>query len=422
MGVVFLVLSSDLISVFLSIELQSYSLYLISSIYRNSEASISAGLTYFLLGGLSSCIILLGISLIYVNYGNTNIENIYIVNNIFNSLKNNIDNYESINIVYLYIYMYTQYLYVQIALAIISIGLLFKISAAPFHFWSPDVYDAVPTIVTTFVAIIPKISILILLYNISFFTYNDNWVGLSWSNTLIISSILSFIVGSILGLVQYRIKRLFAYSTISHIGFMLLGLSINNLESIRALFFYIIQYTISNLNTFLILIVMGNTLYTYVSNKKYSLKEREYSPIQLLSQLKGFFYINPMLSISLSLTFFSFVGIPPLIGFFGKQMILTVAIDKGFIFTVIIAILTSVISAVYYLILIKNIYFEKTEYKLNNKIIQNINKYIEVNNYVKQDNIILTSYISLIISIITLIIMLFILFDYEIIKLIYMIT
>jgi NADH-ubiquinone oxidoreductase chain 2 len=203
---------------------------------------------------------------------------------------------------------------------------------------------------------------------------------------------------------------------------MLLGLSINNLESIRALFFYIIQYTISNLNTFLILIVMGNSLYTFVSNKKYNMKEREYSPIQLLSQLKGFFYINPMLSISLSLTFFSFVGIPPLIGFFGKQMILTVAIDRGFIFTVIIAIITSVISAVYYLILIKNIYFEKTEYKLNNKIIQNINKHAEVNNYIKHDNIIISSCLSLIISIITLIIMFFIIFNYEIIKLIYMIT
>jgi NADH-ubiquinone oxidoreductase chain 2 len=426
MGVIFLVLSSDLISVFLSIELQSYSLYLISSIYRNSEASITAGLTYFLLGGLSSCIILLGISLIYINYGNTNIENIYIINNIFNSLKNNVYNAEvyidNINILYLYLYMYTQYLYVQIALAIISIGLLFKISAAPFHFWSPDVYDAIPTIVTTFVAIVPKISILILIYNLSYYTYNDNWVGLSWSNTLIVSSILSLIIGSVLGLVQSRIKRLFAYSTISHIGFMLLGLSINNLESVRALFFYIMQYSISNLNTFLILIVMGNSLYTFVSNKKYDLKEKEYSPIQLLSQIKGFFYINPMLSISLSLTFFSFAGIPPLIGFFGKQMILTVAIDKGFIFTVIIAIIASVISAVYYLILIKNIYFEKTEYKYNEKIIQNINKNVKMNNYIKHENIILSSSLSLIISIITLIIMLFIFFNYEIIKLIYIIT
>jgi NADH-ubiquinone oxidoreductase chain 2 len=203
---------------------------------------------------------------------------------------------------------------------------------------------------------------------------------------------------------------------------MLLGLSINNLESVRALFFYIMQYSISNLNTFLILIVMGNSLYTFVSNKKYDIKEKEYSPIQLLSQIKGFFYINPMLSLSLSLTFFSFAGIPPLIGFFGKQMILTVAIDKGFIFTVIIAIIASVISAVYYLILIKNIYFEKTEYKYNEKIIQNINKNVKMDNYVKHENIILSSSLSLIISIITLIIMLFIFFNYEIIKLIYIIT
>src|SRR6201996_176772 len=127
MGVIFLVLSSDLISVFLSIELQSYSLYLISSIYRNSESSITAGLTYFLLGGLSSCILLLGISLIYVNYGNTNIENIYIINNIFNSLKNNVSSSDAyinnINVIYMYIYMYTQYIYVQIGLAIMSIGL-----------------------------------------------------------------------------------------------------------------------------------------------------------------------------------------------------------------------------------------------------------------------------------------------------------
>jgi NADH-ubiquinone oxidoreductase chain 2 len=203
---------------------------------------------------------------------------------------------------------------------------------------------------------------------------------------------------------------------------MLLGLSINNLESVRALFFYIMQYSISNLNTFLILIVMGNSLYTFVSNKKYDIKEKEYSPIQLLSQIKGFFYINPILSLSLSLTFFSFAGIPPLIGFFGKQMILTVAIDKGFIFTVIIAIIASVISAVYYLILIKNIYFEKTEYKYNEKIIQNINKNVKMDNYVKHENIILSSSLSLIISIITLIIMLFIFFNYEIIKLIYIIT
>jgi NADH-ubiquinone oxidoreductase chain 2 len=167
---------------------------------------------------------------------------------------------------------------------------------------------------------------------------------------------------------------------------------------------------------------MGNSLYTYITNKKYDIREREYSPIQLLTQLKGFFYINPMLSISLSLTFFSFIGIPPLIGFFGKQMILTAAIDKGFMFTVIIAIITSVISAVYYLILIKNIYFQKSDYNPNNKILNNINKNIEIKNYINYENIILSSSLSLMVSIITLIIIFFIFFDYEIIKLIYIIT
>jgi NADH-ubiquinone oxidoreductase chain 2 len=202
----------------------------------------------------------------------------------------------------------------------------------------------------------------------------------------------------------------------------LLGLSINNLESTRALFFYIIQYTISNLNVFLILIIIGNTLYIYISDKKYNLKEINYSPIQLISQLKGFFYINPMISLSLSLTFFSFVGIPPLVGFFGKQMILTVALDKGYIFIVMIAIITSVISAVYYLVLIKNIYFEKTDYKINNKIFQNINSHMQMNNYINYNNIIISSSLSLIISIITLIIIFFIIFNYEIVKLLYIIT
>jgi NADH-ubiquinone oxidoreductase chain 2 len=137
-GGIFLILSSDLISVFLSIELQSYSLYLIASIYRNSESSITAGLTYFLLGGLSSCIILLGISLIYINFGNTSLENVYIINNISNSLKYNLYphliNDIDLGSMYFYTFIFTQYTYIQITLVVISIGLLFKISSAPFHF------------------------------------------------------------------------------------------------------------------------------------------------------------------------------------------------------------------------------------------------------------------------------------------------
>jgi NADH-ubiquinone oxidoreductase chain 2 len=409
-GAIFLMSSFDVISIFLSIELQSYALYLICSIYRNSESSISAGLTYFLLGGLSSCIILLGISLIYINSGTTSLENLYIMNNIFDFLTHYIIYYPSLEffkpefnniIINNFSVLFTQYLYLQISLIIMSIGFLFKISSAPFHFWSPDVYDAIPTIVTTFVAIIPKISIIVFLYKLIFYTSSDIF-SLPWINNIVISSILSLIIGSVLGLIQYRIKRLYAYSTISHLGFILLGLSINNIESTKAVFFYIIQYSVSNLNIFIILITMAYTLRNYILQNSLYIKDINYSPIQLIWQLKGYFNVNPFIGISLSITLFSFAGIPPLVGFFAKQMILTAALNEGLFLITLIAIITSVISAVYYLVIIKNMFFEKSEYKLNNK-----------NNFLFT----ISSYYSLIISIITLLIILFIFFDNELIYL-----
>lgn len=381
-GAIFLISSSDIISIFLAIELQSYSLYLICAIYRNSEYSVGASLMYFLLGSLSSCLILLGISLLYINMGTTNLENIFIIHNLNTT-------YESLS---------TQYYYIQLAIIIMSIGFLFKISAAPFHFWSPDVYNAIPTIITTFVAIIPKISILILFYN--FITYT-NLEYTSWSVVLIISAILSLIVGSILGLTQYKIKKLYAYSTISHLGFILLSLCVNNFESSRAFFFYLIQYSISNLNAFIILISIGYTLYLY-TNKIY-IKDSSNSPIQYIYQLKGYFYINPLITVSFIITLFSFIGIPPMVGFFAKQMVLNVALNKGYIITTIIAILTSVISAVYYLIIIKNLFSFNSE----------LNK----NTFNLEKNITVSGYFSLIISILTLIILIYMAYDQEFIYL-----
>jgi NADH-ubiquinone oxidoreductase chain 2 len=412
-GAIFLISSSDIVSIFLSIELQSYGLYLISSIYRNSESSINAGLTYFLLGGLSSCIILLGMSLLYVNTGNTNLENIYIINNIWNAFSNSLI-HENIPTDNLWVYqtIYTEYTYMQIPFAIISVGLLFKIAAAPFHFWSPDVYDSIPTIVTTFVAIIAKISLLLLFLELIFYTDNS-LTTLSWSNNLIISSILSLLIGSVLGLVQHRIKRLYAYSTISHVGFILLALSVNTLESTRAFFFYIIQYSISNLNAFIILISIGYSLFLYTN--EYNIKENKYSPIQYISQLKGYFFINPVLAISLAITLFSFIGVPPLIGFFGKQMILTVALDNGYIFATLIAIITSVISAVYYLVLIKLIFFDNTNYKFNIKFTNFLTSHYKQFN---TKDIVISSSLSFSISIFTLFILLFMFFDQELINII----
>ena len=187
-------------------------------------------------------------------------------------------------------------------------------------------------------------------------------------NNLLISSLLSLIIGTVLGLTQSRIKRLFAYSTISHLGFILLGIAINSVESIQAFLFYLIQYSFTNLNAFLLLICLGYSYHYYENKNIENMVDKINSPIQLINQLKGYFYINPILSLSLCITLFSFTGIPPLIGFFGKMMILSAAIDKGYIFMCLLAILTSVISAGYYLYIIKQIFFHKTEYIRNYNI------------------------------------------------------
>jgi NADH-ubiquinone oxidoreductase chain 2 len=425
-GSVFLISTSDLVSIFLSIELQSYGLYLLSTIYRDSEPATSGGLMYFLLGGLSSCFILLGTALLYANSGTTNLDSLYIITSISNVSKDNLTGL---------LYWYKSY-YIHISLLFMGVGFLFKVSAAPFHFWSPDVYDAIPTVVTTFVAIIAKISIFIFLLELVHYTSKPMFdLDFSWTTSLLFSSLLSLVIGTVVGLTQSRIKRLFAFSTISHVGFILLGLSIHTVESTQAFMFYLIQYSISNLNAFMLIITIGYSLYCYVYNDKSdtngeanseknneknnekndNLHDVNNSPIQLIDQLKGYYYINPTLSLSLGITLFSFAGIPPLIGFFGKQMILSAAIDNGYIFMALVAILTSVISAVYYLAIIKQIFFDKPDYTLNHELesfnadglITEKNTVVEKVN-IKINNIVISSSLSLSISIITFIITLFI--------------
>jgi NADH-ubiquinone oxidoreductase chain 2 len=195
---------------------------------------------------------------------------------------------------------------------------------------------------------------------------------------------------------------------------MLLALGISSIESTQAFIFYLTQYSISNLNAFIILIAIGFSLYNYVSkNKEHEqLLDKNNSPIQLVSQLKGYFYINPILALSLAITIFSFMGIPPLVGFFGKQMVLSAALDKGYIFISIIAILTSVIGGVYYLNIIKEIFFYSSEYKVN-PLLKNLNIYANINIKYKHDDIKLSSPISFTISVITLITLLFIFINKE---------
>ena len=191
----------------------------------------------------------------------------------------------------------------------------------------------------------------------------------------------------------------------------------------QAFIFYLIQYSISNLNIFLILIAIGYSLYYYISDNKdhIDLSDKNNSPIQLINQLRGFFYLNPVLSLSLTITIFSFAGIPPLIGFFAKQMVLSAALDSGYIFLALVGILTSVIGAVYYLNIVKEVFFYSPEYKVsplmkNTKIKGNIfnNKNLVENSITfNYNNILISSPMSISISIITLIILLFIFINKE---------
>lgn len=367
LGASLLISSFDLISLYLCIELQSFGVYILATLYRNSESATSAGLKYFLLGSLSSCLILLGIGLVYAYTGLTNLESIYSLVSVSNSPS------------------ITQGL--NLGIIIIIIGLLFKISAAPFHNWAPDVYDDSPTIVTIWLTIMPKISIVIFLLELythlesfgsvlSIGTVVDTLAsnegsGYVLKNILLLSSLLSLIIGTIVGLAQSKIKRLLAYSTISHVGFMLLAIAINTEQSIDSLLFYIIQYSLTNLDTFLIIIALGYiiNISKYSHSHKVDIGQDEENnsfinnkgkelDIKFISELKGQFFSNPLLSVSLTICLFSMAGIPPLLGFFSKQFVLYSAIQSGYYFMSIVCIIVSVISASYYLKIIKILHSE----------------------------------------------------------------
>jgi len=331
-GASFLVSSSDLVSIYLSIELQSFAVYVLATLYRNSESATAAGLKYFLLGGLSSAIVLLGTGIIYRYTGVTQIESIF---NIVRSSYPLISPSslpligegrreewgESVSFInerknsYINFWLYSDNFSVLFGVLLITIGLLFKVAAAPFHNWAPDVYDGVPTVITSWITTMPKISIFILLLELNsgieslpnFFesislpsgrnrsplerrgreqimtvrsraslgrhSSNNTLIWFQsqesiFKNLLLICSILSLIIGTVVGLSQYRIKRLLAFSTISHVGFILLALTIYTEESISSFLFYIFQYSITNVNVFLILLAFGYVTKNTFRNKK----------------------------------------------------------------------------------------------------------------------------------------------------------
>ena len=276
-----------------------------------------------------------------------------------------------------------------------------------------DVYGDSPTIVTVWLSVLPKLSILILLleiylqidslenyFIISNFNIGDIFNNLSGNNALnnllFISSLLSLIIGTVLGLAQSQIKRLMAYSTISHLGFILLALSINTEESLDSFLFYIVQYTITNLNVFLIILAFNYLLSSLIKNN-IVIKDVKY-----ISELTNQFEKNPILTLSFIICLLSMAGIPPFIGFYSKLFVLFSAISISEYFISIVAILVSVISAYYYLRIIKVLYTEENK---TSNLYQQIN--VTENNFISNTKSILTNLHSLIISVISLFLLLF---------------
>jgi NADH-quinone oxidoreductase subunit N len=336
---ILLVESYDFLIMYLAIELQSLCLYVLATFKRNSQYSTEAGLKYFILGALSSGILVFGCSLIYGLTGSTNFE--YLNDLLIDTgLKS-----DEISIG------------LSVGIIFIAVGLLFKIAAAPFHMWAPDVYEGAPTIVTAFFAIVPKISVLGLFIEL----FLETFYGLinEWQQIIIFSAMSSMIIGAIGAIDQKKIKRLLAYSAIGHMGYILISLASASIEGIQALILYIIIYMIMSINIFSLIL----SLYKKNDNKR----------IIYITELTGLAKENPLLAITLAITVLSMAGIPPLAGFASKLYVFFSAIASSMYLLAIIGVLTSVIAAVYYIRLIKIMYFE-SNIEFNNYKIMDFNK------------------------------------------------
>lgn len=350
LGLILLILVNDLMVLFIVIELQSYSLYLITSAYNSSSNGVKSGLYYFIVGSIGSFIILDGTVSIYEEIGLTNIE-------LISLCLNNINIYD---------------------ILIILFGLFIKVGLAPFYSYSIVIYTLAPTIVTYYISLLPKLSILTLilsLVSIINLVHTD-----SSSNIINIISfiiLISMIIGSIGGINVIRIKTLLAYSSLLNVSYMLLAIIASNGYSYIGYLFYILQYSITHINTFSIILLLP--IYSHINilnnsnsnsnnnNNKYDVMLSKYSPIEYISQLRVLLNKNSYLCIALCISFFSLIGIPPLSGFYGKLLVFISALGNGYIFLSILLVIASSISAYYYGSVIKELCFDiLTNYNVYN--------------------------------------------------------
>jgi len=321
-GMFVMVSANDLIGLYLGIELQSLSLYVLSSLDRNSLNSSESGVKYFVLGALSSGLFLYGCSLIYGFTGSTN----YLM------ISENLS-VENLGIIF--------------GLVFVIVGLAFKISAVPFHMWTPDVYQGSPTSVTAFFALAPKVAGMGAFIQILFVAFKGAYV--EWKSIIVFISIASMILGSVAAIGQTNIKRLMAYSSIGHMGYALAGVAAGSIAGISSTVSYISIYVVMNIAAFTCILFLS--------------REKKY--FEDIRELGGMSKNHPIVSACLCLTLFSLAGIPPLAGFFAKFYVFKAVIESEMYMLAIIGLLSSVISAFYYLRVIKIIYFDKNKEKFD---------------------------------------------------------
>ena len=315
LGMFIMISANDLILFYLGLELQSLSLYILASLDRNNLKSNESGLKYFILSSLASGLLLYGCSLLYGFSGSTNFEII--------SSNTNTDNIGTV-----------------FAMVFILVGLAFKVSAVPFHMWTPDVYEGAPSSVTSFFAIVPKVAGIAVFIRFMQIPFSD--VIDQWQPILIFISLASMILGAVAAIGQTNIKRLIAYSSIGHMGFALAGISTSTVMGYSSSITYISIYVVMNLGIFACIFSM----------------KRDGKYCENLNDLSGISKHHPILSISLLVFLFSLAGIPPLAGFFAKLYIFIAVIESKMYTLAIIGLLSTVISAFYYLRIIKIIYFD----------------------------------------------------------------
>lgn len=341
-SLIILISVNDFLCLFLCIELQGLSFYVLACFRKSSDYSIEAGVKYFITGAIASCMMLFGISLIY---GITGTLSFIELKQLVLCLSSNKLSGVSFDNSMTYVGLHLGILFLMAAL-------LFKLGVAPLHFWLPDVYEGSPTNITAFFALVPKVALLVVVIRLLFDVFEP--LQFLWQPILLQVSILSVIVGTIGAIYQRRIKRLLAYSTIGHNGFLILALASVNQEGLNALIIYISLYILTSACIFLFVLNVRERG-TVIENPTFY-------------EACGIIKTNPLLGICLALPLFSLAGIPPLVGFIAKYQMFLAAVQAGYILTSVILVVISVIACYYYIRFTKVHFFEGSQLLWNNTV------------------------------------------------------